>query len=86
MTIVRKINGLRIVWTDPDDDGVMEPMVNIMGTIKDDVESTSSNVSWTFLERDLAPSEQAKLNAFLADVLGHAQGKLGAGRPVSLPR
>jgi hypothetical protein len=60
-------------------------MVNIMGTIKDDVEMTNSNVSWTFRRSDLSPSATAKLDAFLADVLGHAQGKLGAGRPVSLP-
>lgn len=83
MAIKRVITGLRITWQG--DSGALQPVVNIMATIADDKEGTVANASWTFGRSDLSAAQKAKLDAFLADIKGHVDGKLGGTRKIDFP-
>ena len=77
MAITRTIHRIDIQWDQGD------PVLTVTGEIKDDVEQTAAGRHLVTRRSDLGPTAQAKLDAFLADVLAFA-GSQVAG-PIDYP-
>ncbi len=83
MAITRTITRLDISWQDAGSG--IEPNVSVDAAVIDDIENTVGDANFLFIRSELSPNAQAKLDVFLADVLGNTRARLGAGRPINTP-
>lgn len=87
MAITRTIHRIDIQWTDTDDGAggtFKEPVFTVVGEFIDDVEETVAGKHLSTLRSDLGPTAQAKLDAFLTDMLAFAASKVAG--PIGYPQ
>lgn len=77
MAITRTVHRIDIQWDQGD------PVLTIIGEITDDVEQTAAGRHLATKRSDLGPTAQAKLDAFLADVLTFAGSQVPG--PIGYP-